>query len=183
MPLELGHRLKKLRKREGLTLRQLCERCGIAPSYLSNLERGGSSPTLATLHKILHALDADLESFFATPEPATVEGTVFRRHEMRTATDASRRYVFLFPRHETIKITLIEEYLMPNEESPEFEVLECDSGGVILSGTLKLEIEGEEERTLCPGDAFYATAGKRGRGRCLGPEPVHMITVYVPPKY
>lgn len=183
MPLDLAHRLKKLRKKAGLTLRQLRDRTGIAPSHLSNLERGGGSPTLATLHRILHALDTNLETFFAAPEAAKVEGTVFHRHDMHTATDAARRYVFLFPPRDDVKVSLLDEYLMPSEETPEFEVLECDSGGVILSGTLNLEIEGEPKQTLCPGDAYYATAGKKGRGWCLGPDPVHMITVFVPPKY
>lgn len=184
MSLDLGQRLMKLRKNAGLTLRQLRDKTGIAASYLSNLERGRSSPTLATLHRILHALDTNLKSFFAVPEVGeTAEGSIFRRHHMHAATDATRRYVFLFPPREDIKATMIEEYLLPSDEPPEFEVLECDSGGVILSGKLELEIEGEPPQTLCPGDSYYATAGKKGRGRCLGNEPVHMITLFVPPKY
>jgi len=180
---EMGARLKQIRAEGGLTLRQLGERCGIAASYLSNLERGGSSPTLATLTKILHALGSDLESFFANAPAGETAGALFRRSEMRVATDMARRYTFLLPRRRDVKAQMLDEYLMPGESDPEFESLDCDVAGVLLSGTLELEIEGDAKHILCPGDSFYVAARTLHRGRCLGPEPAHLITIYVPPKY
>lgn len=180
---EMGARLKRVRVEAGLTLRQLGERCGIAASYLSNLERGGSSPTLATLGKILHALGSDLESFFANASAGVTTGPVIRRSEMRVAADAARRYTFLLPRERDAKAQMLDEYLMPGESDPEFESLDCYVAGVLLSGTLELEIEGETNYILCPGDSFRVKPGTHHRGRCLGPEPAHLITIYVPPKY
>jgi transcriptional regulator with XRE-family HTH domain len=180
---EMGARLRQIRAEAGLTLRQLGEKCGIAASYLSNLERGGSSPTLATLTKILHALGNDLESFFANASARERKGSVFPRSEMRVATDMARRYTFLLPKRSDVKAEMLDEYLMPGESNPEFEALDCDVAGVLLSGTLELEIEGEAKHILCPGDSFYVPAGTLHRGRCLGSEPAHLITVYVPPKY
>ena len=179
----IGTHLKEIRLRAGLTLRQLGGKCSIAASYLSNLERGGSSPTLATLTKILHALGSDLESFFANAAGGAMTGVVFRRGDMRVATDTARRYTFLLPRRKDVKAEMLDEYLMPGESEPELESLDCDVAGVLLSGTLELEIQGEARQVLCPGDSFYVAAGKGHRGRCLGPDPAHLITVYVPPKY
>jgi transcriptional regulator with XRE-family HTH domain len=179
----IGTHLKEIRLRAGLTLRQLGGKCSIAASYLSNLERGGSSPTLATLTKILHALGSDLESFFANAAGGAMTGVVFRRGDMRVATDTARRYTFLLPRRKDVKAEMLDEYLMPGESEPELESLDCDVAGVLLSGTLELEIHGEARQVLCPGDSFYVAAGKGHRGRCLGPDPAHLITVYVPPKY
>jgi transcriptional regulator with XRE-family HTH domain len=179
----IGTHLKEIRLRAGLTLRQLGGKCSIAASYLSNLERGGSSPTLATLTKILHALGSDLESFFANAAGGAMTGVVFRRGDMRVATDTARRYTFLLPRRKDVKAEMLDEYLMPGESEPELESLDCDVAGVLLSGTLELEIHGEARQVLCPGDSFYVAAGRGHRGRCLGPDPAHLITVYVPPKY
>jgi transcriptional regulator with XRE-family HTH domain len=179
----IGTHLKEIRLRAGLTLRQLGGKCGIAASYLSNLERGGSSPTLATLTKILHALGSDLESFFANAAGGAMTGVVFRRSDMRVAADTARRYTFLLPRRKDIKAEMLDEYLMPGESEPELESLDCDVAGVLLSGALELEIQGDVRQVLCPGDSFYVAAGKGHRGRCLGPDPAHLITVYVPPKY
>jgi transcriptional regulator with XRE-family HTH domain len=181
----IGARLKYIRVQAGLTLRQLGSKCGIAASYLSNLERGGSSPTLATLARILRALGSDLESFFANASAsvAATTGPVFRRSNMRVATDSARRYTFLLPRRKDVKAEMLDEYLMPGESDPEMESLECDVAGVLLSGTLELDVPDEGRHILCPGDSFYVAAGKQHRGRCLGPDPAHLITVYVPPKY
>ena len=182
-PEEIGVHLKKARTQAGLSLREVGDRCGIAASYLSNLERGGSSPTLATLTKILHALGSDLETFFANGDGAEPTGPVFRRSDMRVASDAKRRYTFVLPRREDIKAQMLDEYIMPTESAPEFESLDCDVAGILLSGTLELEIEGDAPLILCPGDAFYVPGRTSHRGRCLGSEPTHLITIYVPPKY
>ena len=179
----IARRLRKLRREMGLTLRDVCEKARIAPSYLSNLERGGSSPTLATLYKILRALGTDLETFFSITSSAKMEGHVFDREGMRTAADPARRYTFLLPRRTDIKAEMLDEYLMPGEAEPEVEALECDIGAVVLTGLLELEVEGEDKKVLRAGDAFYVTAGTKHRGRCISSEPAHLITVYVPPKY
>lgn len=179
----ISHRLRELRKETGMTLRQVYDRCGVAPSYLSNLERGGSSPTLVTLHKLLHALGSDLEGFFSNPNEVVTQGCVFKRQDMRTATGPTRRYTFMLPRRKDIKAEVLDEFIMPGESNPDFEVLECDIAAAIHSGTLELEIEGEGKHVLCAGDAFYIPAGKHHRGRCLSSEPAHLTTVFLPPKY
>lgn len=176
-------RLKEMRAKAGKSLRQVADKAGIAPSYLSNLERGGSSPTLATLHRVLYALGTDLESFFSEPTGIIENGFVFKRHHMRTAVDAARRYTFLLPRRKDIKAEILDEYMMPNEVNPDLEILECDIIGTVHSGSLEIEIEGEGKHVLCTGDAFYIPAGKAHCGRCLSSEPVHLTTIFVPPKY
>ena len=180
---DICHRLREMRKDAGLTLREVCEKAKVAPSYLSSLERGGSSPTLATLHKILGALGTDLETFFTETNSERLDGCVFRREDMRTARDRARSYTFVLPRRRDIKAEVLDEYLMPGEANPELETLECDVAGVVISGMLELEVEGEEKQMLRSGDAFYIPAAKKHRGRCLSSEPAHLITVYVPPKY
>jgi transcriptional regulator with XRE-family HTH domain len=180
---ETAQKLRELRLRSGLTLRDLSAKSGIAPSYLSNLERGANSPTLATLHKILTAMGADLETFFGPSHDNAAAGCVFKRENMRTVTDAARQYTFLLPRRPDIKAEILEEYQTATETDPEFESLECDVAGVVLGGILEFEVEDGNKDMLRAGDIFYVPAGKRHRGRCISSEPAHLITVYVPPKY
>ncbi len=178
-----GARLKSLRLQAGLTLRMLGKKANIAPSYLSNLERNGSSPTLATLHRILGALGASLEAFFAEDTQARDRGCVFRREGMRLASDARRHYTFLLPRRKDIKAELLEEYLLAGESRPEFENLACDVTGVVLSGTIELDVEGERKQIVRTGDAFYLAAGRKHRGRCISAESARLLTVFIPPRY
>ena len=49
-----------LRKKHGLTQKQLAERCGIDQADISRIERGSTSPTAMSLQRIAEALDADL---------------------------------------------------------------------------------------------------------------------------
>lgn len=176
-------RLREMRREAGMTLRDLARKCGIAPGYLSNLERGSNSPTLATLRRILSALGTDLEAFFANGAEPPASRYAFRRETMKTVSDAKRHYTFLFPRSPDVKAEVLDEYMKPGEAVAEFEVLECDVGGLVLEGLLELEIRGEPREMLRAGDAFYVPAGATHRGRCLSAEPVHLVTFYVPPKY
>jgi transcriptional regulator with XRE-family HTH domain len=57
---QLGRKLRKLRKRKGVGLRELAARVGISPSYLSNIERGKFAPPAEdTLRAIARELDQD----------------------------------------------------------------------------------------------------------------------------
>jgi ribosome-binding protein aMBF1 (putative translation factor) len=56
-----------LRRRRGLTQRQLAERCGIDQADISRIERGSTSPTAISLQRIAEALDADLRLVSRVP--------------------------------------------------------------------------------------------------------------------
>lgn len=58
---ELLHRaLRMARAARGMTQGELASKAGVTQPMLSSVERGGSSPTLETLEKILEALGMDL---------------------------------------------------------------------------------------------------------------------------
>ena len=48
----LGTALRTLRKAQGLTLRQLADRCGLSQPFLSQLENGKAMPSLIALHNV-----------------------------------------------------------------------------------------------------------------------------------
>ncbi|MHB9134363.1 MAG: helix-turn-helix domain-containing protein [Armatimonadota bacterium] len=179
--VDIGGRLRNLRQRCQLSMRQLAERAGVATSYISGVESGASSPTIAMLRKILQALGTDLGTFFAEDAPP-VAGPVFRRETMPTVAEERRCYTLVFPRREDIKAQVLDEEFRPGE-IPEFEEIPSDLGGYILKGELLLEIAGEDSQVLRAGDAFYIPAGSPVRGRCFQDEPVRLITIQVPPKY
>lgn len=53
----LGQTISQLRQNLGLSQEELADRAGIHRTYVSQLERGIKSPTLAVLIKIARALD------------------------------------------------------------------------------------------------------------------------------
>jgi len=182
MDAELGHRIQILRKRSGLSLRQLAARSGVAAGMISYVERGQSSPSLATLQKILSALGTDLGSFFVS-SAGSGRGPVFPREQMQVVSDRERAYTMLLTRQPGIRLEMFDEELRPSRRKPEFETLGCDVAGYVLSGSLTLEVEGREKQSVRPGDAFYVPKGTSHRGYAVGNQPVRLVTVYHPPRY
>ena len=48
----IGASLRHVRRRQGLTLRQVAESAGVTESFLSQVERDIASPSIATLRRI-----------------------------------------------------------------------------------------------------------------------------------
>ncbi|MCI8284348.1 MAG: helix-turn-helix transcriptional regulator [Firmicutes bacterium] len=58
--IKLGKRIKQLRNMRDMTQENLAEAADLSISFLGNVERGNSSPTIETLKKIADALDVTL---------------------------------------------------------------------------------------------------------------------------
>mgnify|MGYP002040807840 CR=1 FL=1 len=58
-------RLKLLRKKLGVTLEALAEKSGMTKSYLSKVERGLNTPSIAAALKLAKALNVKVEELFA----------------------------------------------------------------------------------------------------------------------
>lgn len=62
---ELGEKIKRMRKKRGLTQEQLAETINVAPRTLSGIENGENFVTADTLDKIIVALNTTSEELFA----------------------------------------------------------------------------------------------------------------------
>jgi transcriptional regulator with XRE-family HTH domain/quercetin dioxygenase-like cupin family protein len=78
----LGERLKDLRVKAGLTLRELARQAGVSPSFVSQIENGKSQPSVATLYSFSQLLDVSIDELFndkevgPTPLPPPVPAAV-----------------------------------------------------------------------------------------------------------
>jgi len=79
--LEIGPKLKEARAKARLSLRVLATRTGFSASFLSQVELGQASPSLASLERIAEALGIQLAALFGNPSaPAS---PVVHRHDER----------------------------------------------------------------------------------------------------
>jgi transcriptional regulator with XRE-family HTH domain len=62
---EVGPRLRQLRERKSLSARQVAELAGVTPAYLSRLENGRVSPTVATLARLVAAMGETMATLFS----------------------------------------------------------------------------------------------------------------------
>ncbi len=66
--IDVGNRIKSIRKRKGLTLQDLSEKSGMSATAISAIERNVSSPTVNTLASIGKALGESLSSLLGETE-------------------------------------------------------------------------------------------------------------------
>ncbi|MBK8535486.1 MAG: helix-turn-helix transcriptional regulator [Candidatus Competibacteraceae bacterium] len=64
----IGDNTRKLRKQRGLSLENLAQQSHVSRAMLSQIERGCSTPTIAVLWKIAHALEVPISAFLSADE-------------------------------------------------------------------------------------------------------------------
>jgi len=62
--LDIGARIRALRKTRGLSLRELARQAGYGPSFISRVERNLASPSIASLQKICKILRTPFSEVF-----------------------------------------------------------------------------------------------------------------------
>ena len=82
--MDIGAKIRRLRKKYGLTLEELADRTDLSKGFISQLERNLTSPSIATLTDILECLGTDLRQFF---NESTKEKVVFTPKDIFTKED------------------------------------------------------------------------------------------------
>lgn len=60
----VGRVIRELREKNGLSVRTLAGRAGVSPAFISQVENGQASPSIASLERIAHELGVTLGGFF-----------------------------------------------------------------------------------------------------------------------
>jgi transcriptional regulator with XRE-family HTH domain len=63
--VNLGSRLKDVRLRSGMSLREVARQLGVSPSFISQMENGKSQPSVATLYSMAQLLGVSIDELFA----------------------------------------------------------------------------------------------------------------------
>ena len=79
-PPNVGAQVRAVRQRRGLSLRALAQICELSPNTISLVERGITSPSVSTLHRLATALRVPITSFFEE-RPDRVEAILLRAGE------------------------------------------------------------------------------------------------------
>ncbi|WP_084299222.1 cupin domain-containing protein [Bradyrhizobium sp. WSM1743] len=181
----IGVEIKNLRKARGTTLDALSDKAGLSKGYLSQIERGISSPSVKALHSISRALGVTISWFFL---PNTDDDDNLRDYVVRAS---SRR-----------KLTFVggvtDELLSPNL-GRQLELLRCtfppgsesgsepythqgEEAGFVISGELDLWI-GEHHVTLSAGDSFAFASNLPHRYANTSDQECVVIWAVTPPSY
>lgn len=156
----IGAKLKALRARRELSMRELAARAGVAVSFISKIESGKTSPTIMTLQKILEALNVEVVEFFSDePQALPADSIVFKRRDMKTLQGDDREWSYAFPALSDIGVVMTFEEFQPKTRVGEWERHNEDVCGYVISGEMTLEIRDRGVFKARKGDAFYLKAG------------------------
>lgn len=161
--------LRAVRKQRGLTLERLAEQTGLTKSYLSKIERGHSSPSIAVALKVARALDVDVGRLFS-------DGAAEEKITVDRADSGARRY-------QPLATTLLGKTMSPfvvrptdtasDDPHPEHTGQEFV---FVHAGTVELEY-GDQTITLDAGDSAYFDASVGHKLRALGAVPAEVVVV------
>ena len=180
--IDLGARIRALRLARGETLRALAGQAGVTESFLSQVERGVASPSIASVQRIARALDTSIAELFAERERV---GEVVRAAERRRVTYPGLGAIDEFlTRSPDGRLQVILSTIEPgggtgdeaySHESDE-EVV------VVLEGELDLWV-GEEHYRLHAGDAVTHASRVPHRNTNPGPGIARVLFCITPPSF
>ncbi|SEW23202.1 transcriptional regulator, XRE family with cupin sensor [Aliiroseovarius sediminilitoris] len=186
---DVGGRLKSLRQQFGLSQRQLAEAANVPHGQISMIERNHSSPSVASLRKILGGLNMSMSEFFE-PEAPTTHQVFFTPVELRDLTSALYQDNDAALRMITIKqvgdakahgLQVLHELYEPGADTGETMIEhEANEGGIVIEGELEITV-GDATRVLKAGDAYLFNSREPHRFRNISDRPARIVSACTPP--
>jgi transcriptional regulator with XRE-family HTH domain/KaiC/GvpD/RAD55 family RecA-like ATPase len=186
-PGNLGDKIRTLRKKTGMTQKELAERVGLTPSFISQLEKNLISPSLDSLLKLSEKLNTQPVYFLTEDESGPLQKMVI--------TPAERQDIRL-PALKGLDMKLqllvsdvlnrrMEPYLLTMKEGASidghFYGHKGDEFAYVIEGELEVEIQGEKQ-ILRQGDSLYIGSAFPSKWSNIGKGQVNLLWVLSPPR-
>ena len=180
--VDLGARIRALRVARGETLRRLAAEAGVTESFLSQVERGVASPSIASVQRIARALGQSIAELFAADERA---GIVVRGRERRRIVYQGLGAIDEFLTRGTDgRLQVIMSTIEPGGGTGD-EAYTHDSDEevvIVLEGVLDLWV-GQEHYRLETGDAVTHSSRIPHRNTNPGPGVARVLFCITPPSF
>ena len=161
-PLDLGARVRELRKEKDWTLEQAAQQAGLARSTLSKIENGQMSPTYEALKKLAVGLEISVPQLFTPPSRDQVNGRMVTTRSGEGNSQITTTY-----EHELLADQLKKKAMLPYRARIRARSMDDFDGWVrhdgeeflyVLTGTIKLFTEFYEPVEMKRGDSAYYDA-------------------------
>ena len=182
MEPETGRRLSEIRRKIGLSQRQLAKATGVANATISQIESGALNPTVGTLKKVLRGIPVTLGEFFADAFDYS-EQVFFNSAELLELGDKGVSYLQVGNHLRNRSIQMVKECYQPGANTGKHDIIhEGEECGIILSGTLQVQV-GNQKKILKAGDAYYFKSTIPHKFKNIGRDPCELISACTPPSF
>jgi transcriptional regulator with XRE-family HTH domain len=156
--VEVGQRIRDLRRTHGFSLETVAAKTALSIGFLSQIERGLSSPSLRVLATIADTLGVGIAALFGTKagEEGASDGVVIRERERAELnlwrTGISKQ--LLNPAGADGRLNLFLVHMEPGGSTgDELYTHDGEEAGLVLEGEMTLTVDAETW-TLKTGDSF-----------------------------
>lgn len=185
MTLEIGKRLREVRRRSGKVIDEIAAETGLSRAYISQVETGKASPSLQTATKLAAALDMSLSALFATDGFETRVTRSSDRQIMMFGTDAppaERKMIhFLSASDRRLELVLIEIPVGVAAGPPD-PGHAGEEAFYVLEGAVRTDI-GTQSHTLEAGDSIHWDATLPHSIVNIGAVKARLIFARTPPGF
>jgi len=202
---KLGNRIRTERLRRELTLDQLSRKAGLSKSFLSQIERGLTQPSITSLNKIATQFGWSVVNLFSNGQNSysrwkyntSVEDHAKNRTAYVTdviAVRADKRKRLVLPGSNVVydlltpdmnrKLEVMHMRVKPGENSGDEPMFDPpgEKFCLVLRGSLEVCV-GDEVHKLEEGDTIYYPTNIPHSWRALEGEPIEVIWVLTPPSF
>lgn len=175
--------IRTLRKARGLKLAEIALKLGRSVGWVSQIERGLSTPSLGDLSALAALFEVPVSLFFSHDVPEERErGVIVRAGRRRSlGTSDSGLVEELLSPDLGGSFEMLRSVFAPGAESKARALRPTEEAGYVVAGTFEIEIDGTWHR-LESGDSF-SFEKKTQRWRNPGTVPAVVIWVVSPPVY
>jgi transcriptional regulator with XRE-family HTH domain len=180
--LAVGLAIRKARAEAGMSMRALAIACGLSQPFLSAVERGLSTPSIATLYRLAEVLDTTPAGLLPVHAPGDV--TVVRASQGQLVPSSDRpnsalgRVIF----SDRDRGLEIYEYVVSPDQ--DLEVWFEHPGDTVLhliEGRLRIDFESRPSEHLSAGDCMVHPGKIAHRWAIVGDEQIRLFLVIVRP--
>lgn len=186
MEKEIQKKIRMYRKKNGLTLRELAERAGCSHSYISQVERGGTIPSLSMVGKLASALQVSVVDLFNDLPTGTEEGWHLAKTARKTIQypDGKVSSQLLVARISTRRMEPLISTIEPGARSDGTEEMTHPAGTeelvLVMKGEIDFEIKGKAIH-LEEGDTLNFDGSLPHRWANNGCNTAEVLFVWTPP--
>ena len=186
---DVGGRLKEMRLASGLSQRDLAKASGVPHGQISMIETNRSSPSVASLRKILGGMNVTMSEFFE-PDRTQSNAVFFKPQDLRDLT--TRLYSM---REDTLgrislsqvgdarahNLQILHERYDPGADTGEAMIEHPSSeGGIVISGEIEVTV-GQQVAILKAGDAYLFDSSEPHRFRNISDREAVVVSACTPP--
>ena len=176
----IGERIRELRNQNGLTQEELADRTELTKGFISQLERGLSSASVATLSDIVTCLGTDLSDFFREERTPQI---VFKEEDYSTKIDKEGNAIkWLLPAAQRLSLEPIEVTLQAGKALDLDKPHEGEEFGYVLEGEIEVRY-GDRAYRVKQGESFSYQSNRNHTLCGISKKPARVLWISSPPSF